>query len=249
VRNLQDTAEVGISDDEKDALARDLLWEHARDLRDLASKIGLNVNEKIPHSLEDLDILVNSLEQVLVLSYLIPGRSTDMNAVAFLQALLKASGENQERLAKEHEAVLVILSNVVYMYANGDPNLADSQARPIQSSSIKHLVEDGILVEGKAEWRPGMSAPIDPVAVEALVELERQYEALTVYFGHGKDFESLTAVLRGETPPRGTILRPNALETVFYSNQHIDQNSVKLASKPGEKERLSQIRNKIGSPV
>ncbi|PWU24142.1 hypothetical protein C5B42_00575 [Candidatus Cerribacteria bacterium 'Amazon FNV 2010 28 9'] len=199
IRSLQKTVNT---DYEKNMIAREALWEHAEQLLDVIIELGLEAVPVIPHSIDEAIQIINlQLGKVVVLSWLKEGQSTDASAI-FLADEWQFQG---------YEATIVILSNVTHIFTS-DPKI-DPQAKSIQSSNVKALVEQNILVDDPLAFKPGMNVTIDPVAVAHLLEMEDN--APKIFFGDYKDAESVRAFLLGLVPQNGTILSTQCVKTIY----------------------------------
>ena len=135
-----------------------------------------------PKVVVDLDAATPGVEgrPVLVCGAEEPGHSSDYDAV---------------RLAEIYGIKTIInLSNTDRMYT-ADPKL-NPAAEPLDSLTWDKLVE----IIG-TEWRPGMSAPFDPVAAQLAKKLD-----LTVITCDGRDLKNLGAIL-DDQPFIGTTIQ------------------------------------------
>lgn len=199
VRALQKGLET---DYQKDMIAQGALWEHAQDLLSVAGEVGLETVDRIPHSrTEAYQMVAHQQKPVLAMSWVTTGQSTDAAAVMLSEMW-------QQR---QYKAEIVILSNVFHILT-GDPK-QDITARPIRSSSVERLVEEGVLIDNPDDYKSGMNVTIDPVAVRNLLVMNEQIPSL--FFGHANDIASVIAYLLGKIPENGTVLKPTNLSTVY----------------------------------
>lgn len=208
VREAQDAEAAknpSVTDKRKDEIGIEILEEHADQLAEIVKGLGYSV-ATIPRNTEDLHKLIHSLQdEAVVVSGLQPGQSTDTGAIYTAELF---------RRICESEAWAVILSNVLTIFT-ADPNHPDyaQTARPIKKANVRRLVEDGVLLSGKDKWKPGMSIPIDPVAVALLCEnpIER------LYFTKVNNTADVKRFLRQEDTAYGTSLVNEEIETEYHS--------------------------------
>jgi uridylate kinase len=171
-------AEVAdIADEDKDWLGIHATRMNAHFIRTVFRDYAhprINTN---PHNLDDF---YDVKEPILVAAGWRPGRSTDYVSVLLAKYL------DVERIMN--------LSNIDYVYDKDPRKFPDAQRYERMTwSEFRRLVGD--------EWRPGMSAPFDPIAAQ-LAEKEEMEVAIL----NGADFENLSRYLKGEEFT-GTIIR------------------------------------------
>lgn len=189
------------TDKEKDEIGIKTLEEHADQLVEVASSLGYSV-ATVPRNVKQLNDLVPNLQdEVMVVSGLQPGQSTDTGAIY---------SADRFRQTCNYEAWVVILSNVLTIFT-ADPR-KDQFARAIQVANVQRLVSEGVLLKGKDQWKPGMPIPIDPVAVEMLCRnpVER------LYFTDARNNSDVQRFLREEPTQDGTTLIGEDIDTVYY---------------------------------
>lgn len=189
IRALQQTVD---GDHQKNMIAREALWEHAEDLKSVIEELGFAA-EPVPHDFAAaLETLAHQTSPVVVVSWLADGQSTDTSAVTLAETWQ----------TQGYEAVIVILSNVANIFT-ADPRVIPD-AQPITHSSVQHLVEEGVLLNDPATFKPGMSVTIDPVAVSRLEAMGEK--APSVWFGNGADKEGVKEFIRHGRAQTGTTL-------------------------------------------
>jgi uridylate kinase len=171
-------AEVAdIADEDKDWLGIHATRMNAHFIRTVFRDYAhprINTN---PHNLDDF---YDVKEPILVAAGWRPGRSTDYVSVLLAKYL------DVERIMN--------LSNIDYVYDKDPRKFPDAQRYERMTwSEFRRLVGD--------EWRPGMSAPFDPIAAQ-LAEKEEMEVAIL----NGADFENFSRYLKGEEFT-GTIIR------------------------------------------
>jgi uridylate kinase len=200
IRELQNQVKT---DYDKDMIARAALWEHAQQLGEVAAEQGWSYVPIVPRSTgEATRLMQTQREFALALSWLQAGQSTDATAIL-------AADIWRERF---RDALVVILSNVAAIYT-ADPKV-DRQARPIRAASVDLLVAQGILQNSVEQFKPGMRATIDPVAVNHLQRMGSQ--APSVFFGQAQDINGVRQFLLHHQVQSGTYLDPHIPEIKYY---------------------------------
>lgn len=193
VRAMQKTVEGNAN---KDRIAREVLWENAETLRQLAEEQGLGPVAPIPHSTEEARaLLADPAYRSVAMSWLQEGRSTDATALLIAE----------EWIQRGYDTMVVILSNVARIFT-ADPRQFDD-AEPIAAANVEDLVANGVLLGNPEDFTPGMNVTIDPVAVHTLLRLGQA--APLLYFGHGDDFESINQFLASGEANNGTLISPH----------------------------------------
>ncbi len=196
VRELQKASD---DPDEKDRIGIRATQEHAAQMGEVAKEHGFSVVPGVPTSPKEArELMSNNDEFAIALGGLQIGQSTDAVAME-AAAIFREQG---------YEPLIVILSNVLYIYT-ADPKV-DPNAEPIAEASISALTERGILAKGKKHWRPGMNGAFDPVATEALSELDEPYKML---FTHAHNTADVQNFIEEEKVNEGTIVQ--GTEEVF----------------------------------
>lgn len=219
VRSNQKAAR-GASAAEKHRLAQKDMWDNAEVIRRLAGEYGLDVALFVPKNPEEAKVLAHDGQRNTgVVSWLQEYQTSDTSAVMLLHLFSEALEKSHD--PKDIEAMAVILSNVPFIFT-ADPN-KDFNAKPISYASLSQLVDAEFISARKEDLVEGMSAPIDPVAVHKLLELEKAGHDTTLYFADGRtdNFSSIREILTGapfdESKPRlGTRIRSNATEILYY---------------------------------
>ncbi len=200
VRALQ----AGVTEDrEKDQIGIRALREHAAQLRTFARESGLSVAEYVPQDEQHAREIV-SADKAFAVAFggLKVGQSTDTVAITAAE-IFQDEG---------YEALVVVLSNIARIFT-ADPKL-EPNARPIRRASLDRLVEEGVLVNDPAKFRPGMNVTLDPVAVHRLQQ--RGTLRPDIWFGHGQDRTNVAHVARRVEPNDGTQIVSYDLETEYY---------------------------------
>lgn len=193
---------------QKDLAARNMLWEHATTLLTVAKMVGLSVDSRIPHDVEEMDhILQTQKHQVLSMNWVKAGQSTDATAMILLDRWARMG----------YEANMVILSNVTYIYT-GDPKI-QTDAKPIKFAGIESLISNGVVVNDPDKFVPGMNTTIDPVAVRIYQTLEQYFPLL--YFGHSLHPHAVFTFLNGMIPHIGTLVSTGNHE-IEYANVFVN---------------------------
>ena len=165
---------VNIDDEEKDWLGIHSTRLNAHLLRTVFKQ------QAHPRILTNLDEPIEFQESILIGAGWKPGWSTDYIAV---------------RLAERYGGTSIInLSNIKYVYSE-DPRLNPEAVRyeNISWSDFREIVGD--------TWRPGMSAPFDPIASREAARL-----SLTVAILNGRNFDNLNNYLEKQ-PFEGTLIQ------------------------------------------
>lgn len=147
-----------------------------------------------PRIIENYDKKITKLKEPIVIAAgWKPGWSTDYDAVI---------------LARDYGGKLIInLTNVDWVY-DKDPR-KHKDAKPIKRLTWEEMEE----IVG-TEWKPGINAPFDPVAVQLAKKL-----GLTVIVTNGHDFKNLDRILEGETF-KGTVIMPFRIDPSFYDRDY-----------------------------
>ena len=213
-----------ISSGAKDRLAKHMMLENAEVLRQLAGSHGLKVASAVPNSPAMAAALARDhTHDVISASWLKEGQSSDTSAVLLLQLFAQELARTTD--PKDIELLAMILSNVLFI-CTADPKL-DKNARPISFATFPALIERGVLSKNTDDFRPGMSVPIDPVAVHDLLELEEAGHVPVVYYTDGQqtNFPSINSILKGEpfdenNPRNGTRIRGGVPDhsIIFYKD-------------------------------
>lgn len=199
VRLLQQTV---TTDEEKDLIGIKTLYEHAQQVGEILSQVGIDTCQLVPTSEDDArSIMKTNHNYAFVMGGLKVGQSTDAVAIT-------AAGNFAEM---GHNSWVVILSNVQCMYTD-DPK-TNPEAKPIRRGNITYLMNQGILAGDPAAWRPGMQTIVDPVAV---FKLQGNDQIKQLFIAHCDDRESVGALLRNELPPRGSLLTHNLVPTTYH---------------------------------
>lgn len=110
-----------------------------------------------------------------------PGWSTDYDAILLAERF---------RAGK-----IIFASNIDYVY---EKDIAKYKtAKP-----IKEITWDKYSKLINSDWKPGMKAPVDPIAARLAAKLK-----ITVFLGRGTNFKNLENILRGRKF-KGTIIKP-----------------------------------------
>lgn len=199
VRALQANVE---GDTAKNLVAREVMWEHAETLRDVANAVGLQTVASVPHSPEEMyDLLNTDKSQTIVMSWLKDRQSSDASSILLL-----------EKWAQEiRTAEIVILSNVAYIFTH-NPNEVTT-ARAIIRSNVNQLVRERVLSDDPNSFKPGDHVVIDPVAVSILVR--NNNKQIPLFFSHGNNPGDVGKFLTGEQPHYGTLLHNKYSKTVY----------------------------------
>lgn len=199
VRAMQATVE---GNDQKDRIARDVLWENAESLRQVVQEQHLGPVAPVPHSpAEAMALLADPNYRSVAMSWLQEGQTTDASA-----AMIAA-----EWVERGYDAMVVILSNVAQIFT-ADPRVFQD-AVPIAAASLDTLVEDGVLLGDPADFSPGMNVTIDPVAVYRLLQLGQA--APRLFFGHGDDLAAVNEFLGSGQASTGTVISPEVGEVRY----------------------------------
>lgn len=217
-RARADQAEMeGASFRQKDKKAQKMMLMNAEGVRTIAGDLGLAVVSRVPKSPGEAKRFANRKKKNTVsLSWLKPGQSSDASAAYLLQYFLESSKNTQ---GKEAEANFMILTNVIRLCVE-DPR-KNPDTKPIKTSSVGTLVAEGVLSDRPEEFTPGMSVPIDMVAVHELLALERKGFKPRIHYGLAGDLEGVKDVLMGKQPKDGTTLHADNLKTVYYNKEKI----------------------------
>lgn len=215
----------------KDKAPRERMWTRAETLRRLTQTFGLWPVDRVPHSPEEAkQLAADPYYNLLIASWLKEGQSTDGTTAFLSQELLKVLAESTD--PAQILVTVIILSDVDAIY-NRDPNRY-AKARAIRSSNLSRLVKEKTLSADISTRIPGMKVPMTPEAVARLLEMKEQGNEPNIYFGHDKNIDAVRAALLGEDPTTltsekrpisGTVLRPDATQTIYYSKRAQNQKS------------------------
>lgn len=198
VRALQSQV---VTDHEKNMVARQVMWDHAETLKQVAASLGLQTADCVPHTVEEVEWMLKvDINPVVVVSWLKDGQSSDTSSV-----ILAEAWRRQRNMAE-----LVILSNVAYIFTQ-DPSLIG--ARAIRRSNVKRLVREGVLSDDPSTFTPGGHVVMDAVAVSKLVKHDNT--KIPLLFGHGANSTDVRRFLRKVDPEEGTLLNDCYGETIY----------------------------------
>jgi uridylate kinase len=197
VRKLQKN---GKSDKEKDKIGMNTLREHSSQMRSILIDNGIDVCDHIPTNYKDANSTIKNLKNYAIcFGGLEVGQSTDAVAIT--------AAELFEELG--YEVSIIVLSNVDRIFTD-DPNI-NNQAYPIKKSSVDMLVNEGVLVDEKKLWKPGMSISLDPIAVKKLSRL-----LATLFFASAKDLNNINNFIFNKELDNGTMISYKNRKTEYY---------------------------------
>ena len=165
-----------LTDEDKDWLGIHTTRLNAHLLRTIFKKQAYPVVLDSPHK-----EIAGERYNLFIASGWRPGWSTDYDAIL---------------LAQRFKADKIInASNITYVH---EKDIAlHPTAKPIKEISWQNYRQ---LIS--SQWKPGLSAPFDPIAAKAAEEFK-----MTVIVTKGTDLENLANILRGK-PFKGTIIHP-----------------------------------------
>jgi len=177
-RSYQDAAAeiTPVSDEDKDWLGIHATRFNAHLLRTIFKKEAYPIVLDSPH--KEMD---GQRYNLFIASGWRPGWSTDYDAVLLAQRFKADKIINASNITYVHERDIAL----------------DATAKPIKEitwQDYRQLIS--------SQWKPGMSAPFDPVAAKAAQEFK-----MTVIVTKGTDLKNLAKVLQSK-PFKGTVIHP-----------------------------------------
>lgn len=179
----------------------------------------------IPTSIEEASGLVSQPRNpdditVFVAGGLEAGQSTDAVAATWAElelTRLRELASSADSSLASAVINLVIFSDIEAIYT-ADPK-KDVQAKAIRMARLDQLI-DGEILGGKP-FKPGMSIPIDPVAVERLRKIVDTIDedAVRLYFGIPSNWKDVISFLEGANElETGTVITGGGTgEMVYHS--------------------------------